>query len=237
MTTPDAEAGRSLHALLGRGGRTALAWDLLEAASGVVLAAFVFMHVLAVSVGAFHFDTFDAEAALLERTYVAPAGIAFIVFVLLAHMALAGRRIPLRLGEMRIAWRQARLMGLRAGLGTWAWLFQAVSGVAVGLLAAAHVWTVVAHGTIDAATAVARVSQPATLALYLLLLALALAHAAVGLYRIAVKWTPMPRARVRLVLNLAVLLVLAAGLAGLAAFRAAAPAASASNPAAQVAQR
>jgi fumarate reductase subunit C len=87
--------------------------------------------------------------------------------------------------------------------------------VAIGILAAAHIWTVVSHWEINMEVSSGRVAQSPYFVFYLLLLLCGEYHAGIGLYRQAVKWGWMNRKKVSWVLDIVTLGIIIMGVAAL----------------------
>jgi fumarate reductase subunit C len=158
--------------------------DLAEAATGIILVGFLWMHMLFVSTIILGQQTYDSLAAVLDKYYLAHFGIPFIIVVFLVHIAIAGRRAPLRLRDLQITWRLARMIGHG---DTWIWVGQVITAFVIGILGSIHMWTVTAAWPITAAKSIMRVDS-LYLWFYVLLLLVGEYHAGFGLYRIFVKW-------------------------------------------------
>lgn len=202
----------SLQRVLTANNRADLFIDIAELASGLMLVGFLWTHMLFVGTVLIGPDIFNTVPKTLEAYFLAQIGIPFVILLILAHMILAGRRIPNRFGDMKIVWRHTRILG---HWDTWTWLFQVATGGAIGILAAAHIWTVVSHWDINMQVSSGRVAQSPYFIFYILLLLLGEYHAGVGLYRQAVKWGWLNRKKVSWVLNAVTLLIIAMGMAAL----------------------
>lgn len=193
--------------------------DVAELASGLALVGFLWTHML--FVGTVLLDLWDHEMGskifntvpqTLEAYFLAQVGIPFVIVLILAHMVLAGRRIPNRFRDMKIVWHHTRSLG---HFDTWTWLFQVVTGTAIGILAAAHIWTVVSKWDINMEVSSGRVAQSPYFIFYILLLLFGEYHAGIGLYRQAVKWGWLNRKTVGWVLDAVTLLIVIMGVAAL----------------------
>ena len=204
-----------LYQLLSPSRRAPAILDLLEAASGVVLAVFLWLHMLFVASIFFGTDSFDGVAHMLDEYYLSYVGIPPLVAVFFLHFLLAARKIPFTWREQRAVMKHA---GLLAHKDTWTWVFQAASGVALLLLTSIHFWVVLTAWPIEAALSIYRVGRWPYLTFYLMLLFLGELHAGFGLYRLAVKWGWPPRHRAELLFEVLSFAVLLLGVAALVAF-------------------
>lgn len=205
-----------LYQVLSRGRRTAALLDLLEAASGLALALFLWMHMLFVASIFFGTESFDGIAHMLDEYYLSYVGIPPLVAVFFLHFLLAARKIPFGWREQRTIWRHA---GLLSHKDTWTWVFQAASGMAILILASIHFWVVLTAWPIEASMSVYRVGRMPQFVFYLALLFLGELHAGVGLYRLAVKWGWPSRKRANLILEIVSAVFLVLGLWALLMFR------------------
>ena len=201
---------------LTRSRRAAAVLDLLEAASGIALALFLWVHMIFVASVIVGSGTFDGIARLLDDTSLSYVGIPPMIAVFFLHFLLAARKIPFAWQEQRIAWTHA---GRLRHKDTWTWLVQVVTGMSILLLASIHFWVVLTSWPIEAALSGYRVSQNSYLTFYLILLVLGELHAGIGLYRLAVKWGWPPRARAERLIEIVSAVMLLVGLAALVAFR------------------
>jgi len=186
--------------------------DLAELVSGLLLVGFLWIHVLFVSTVIIDPDIFNNEAKFLEKYLLAQIGIPIVILLIILHMILAGRRLPSRFSDMRIVWKHSRLLN---HYDTWTWLFQCITGVAIGILATAHIWTVVTEWDITVEISSRRVIQSPYFIFYIILILAGLYHAGVGLYREAVKWGWIERKKVAWVLNAITICIITIGIVGL----------------------
>lgn len=186
--------------------------DLAELASGLALVGFLWTHMLFVGTVLLGPEIFNSVPKTLEAYFLAQVGIPFVAVLILAHMVLAGRRIPNRFRDMKVVWRHTRSLG---HFDTWTWLFQVATGTAIGILAAAHIWTVVSRWDINMEVSSGRVAQSPYFIFYILLLLFGEYHAGIGLYRQAVKWGWLNRKTVGWVLDAVTLLIVIMGVAAL----------------------
>jgi fumarate reductase subunit C len=205
-----------LQKVLTKSRRTELFIEIAELVSGLLLVGFLWAHMFFVATVLVSPEIFNRVPEFLEATYLAQIGIPSIILLILAHMVLAGRRLPARLEEQRILWKHLRMLG---HMDTWTWLFQAVSGFAIGILAAAHIWTVVSRWTINMEISAERVRQSPYFIFYIILLLLGEYHAGIGLYRPVIKWGWIHRKNIKYVLNVITIVIIALGLFALFAIK------------------
>jgi fumarate reductase subunit C len=166
------------------------AWiELLELITGLFLALFVQMHILAVSNILFGAAAFDHKSAQMDEYYISHVAIVLVCAAIIAHGILAMRKAPWRIQEAQIVWRHAKLVQHDE---TWYWLVQIVTGAAVLILATIHIAGVLTTWPIQAARSAARV-QSGGFIFYLILIGIAEIHAFLGVYRIFIKWGWWPR--------------------------------------------
>lgn len=192
----------------GVGRRRELVAELLSGASGLLLAVFMWGHVLLVGSILTGARGFDWLASTLERYYIAQPTVVIILVLFLVHATFASRKIPAKLRERRRMLEIARALrrsGSAVGfdrqtggdhVDSLLWIWQVRTGAIILVLGSFHlvlmgvdVLTPV-FGTgpgIESATTLARVRGGLWLPYAVLLLAVEF-HASVGLYRLAVKW-------------------------------------------------
>ena len=181
-----------------------LVFELVSGGSGLLLAVFMWGHMLLVGSILTGERGFDWLATLLEDYYIAQPTVFAIFALLLVHAALAARKIPAGLRERR------RMLALGKGLKeagrsgplgrphveSLLWIWQVRTGMAIIVLGSFHVILLGIdvltplfgeRPGIEASTSVARVRAGLWLP-YAILLVCVEFHAGVGLYRLAVKW-------------------------------------------------
>ena len=205
-----------LYQLLSPSRRAPAILDLLEAVSGLVLAVFLWAHMLFVASIFFGTDSFDGIAHMLDEYYLSYVGIPPLVAVFFLHFLLAARKIPFTWREQRAIVKHA---GLLAHKDTWTWVFQAMSGMALLILSSIHFWVVLTAWPIEASLSIYRVGRTSQFVFYLFLLFLGELHAGVGLYRLAVKWGWPSRRAANLLLEVVSAVFLVLGLWALLMFR------------------
>ncbi len=159
--------------------------ELVQLASGLFLLGFLQFHLFAVSTIILGPAAFNADSAWLDEYYLSYLGIPLVILAIFVHGLVALRKAPWKFQEMQTYLQHSRRL---AHLDTWAWLVQILTGMAVLVLAAIHIWSTLLTWPIEAAKSITRV-QSGYFSLLLALLLVAEIHAMVGLYRILVKWS------------------------------------------------
>ena len=199
LSAPSAEASRQLG------------YELISGLSGLVLALFMWGHMILVGSILTGARGFDWMATILEDYYIAQPTVVVILFLFLVHAVLASRKIPAQLRERREMIRLSKGLS-RSGRSkiptasefspfiphteSLLWIWQVRTGMIVLVLGSFHLILLgidvltplfgERHG-IEAATTVERVRAGLWLP-YAILLVCVEFHASVGLYRLAVKW-------------------------------------------------
>ncbi len=191
--------------------RRQIIYELISGGTGLVLALFMWGHVILVGSILTGERGFDWLATLLEDYYVAQPTIAAIFAIFIVHAIFASRKIPAQLRERR------RMIELAKGLKysgsenvpsrrdnspfvphleSMLWIWQVRTGMVMLVIGSFHLMLL---GTdiytplfgdgpgIDSATSMSRVAAGLWLPYAILLLCVEF-HASVGLYRLAVKW-------------------------------------------------
>lgn len=205
-----------LQDLLGRSPRAAAVLDLLEAGSGLALALFLWLHMALVTTILMGREAFDRIPRFLDGSRLSIVGIPLLLFVFFLHALLAGRKLPGGYREQRILWGHAARLRHR---DTATWIVQALTGMAILVLAAIHFWVVLTAWPIAAAVSAGRISRTSFLVFYVLLLLLGELHAGIGLYRLALKWGRPGRRQAAILVELIGLLLLVCGAGALFVFR------------------
>ena len=165
--------------------------ELVELGTGLLLLVFLQFHLLAVSSIILGADAFNRDSHFLDEYYISYVGIPLVILAILVHGVAAMRKAPWRFQEARVVYQHSRRL---THLDTWLWVVQIVTGGAVLILAAIHIWSTLITWPIEAETSALRV-QGGHFTFYLVLLAVAEVHAMAGLYRILVKWGWWHRSR------------------------------------------
>ena len=174
--------------------RRQLLYEVLSGTSGLVLALFMWGHMLLVGSILTGERGFDWMATVLEDYYIAQPTVVAILALFLTHAVLASRKIPAQLRERKAMRQVAR--DLRPHDESMLWIWQVRTGVVVLVLGSFHiillgldVFTPLfgeRYG-IESITSLERVRSGLWLPYALLLLCVEF-HASVGLYRLAIKW-------------------------------------------------
>ncbi len=191
--------------------RRQVVYELLSGASGLVLALFMWGHLILVGSILTGARGFDWLASMLEEYYVAQPTVVFIFGLFILHAALASRKIPAKLRERRKMIKlgkdlnQSGRGGPKTGsasspfqphIESLLWIWQVRTGMIILVLGSFHVILLsldvltTMFGDIrgiESATTMARVGGGLWLP-YAILLVCVEFHASVGLYRLAVKW-------------------------------------------------
>ena len=174
---------------LAKNPRTSARIELVEMISGLLLVVFMWGHLIMLSTILFGERTMNALGAVLEKYYLAQAGAIGICLLLVMHFVTAGRKFPARLREQKLFWALASKL---RHADTWLWLVQVLSGLAIGVFAAIHLWLILTTFPIEAAKSSVRVARTMVW-LYAPMVLVVELHVGVGLYRIIVKWTQIDR--------------------------------------------
>jgi fumarate reductase subunit C len=191
--------------------RRQLTHEIISGGSGLVLALFMWGHVILVGSILTGERGFDWMATMLEDYYIAQPTVLAIFTLFLVHAVFAARKIPAQLRERK---RMAELAsGLRQSgrekvatrtehspfrphLESMLWIWQVRTGMIILVLGSFHLILIgldiftPLYGElagIESATSMARVAAGLWLPYAILLLCVEF-HASVGLYRLAVKW-------------------------------------------------
>jgi len=165
--------------------------ELVELGTALVLLIFLQFHLLAVSSIILGAEAFNRDALFMDEYYISYVGIPLVILAILVHGVVAMRKAPWRIQEARVVYQHSRRL---AHLDTWLWVVQILTGGAILILAAIHIWSTLITWPIEAQTSALRV-QGGHFTFYLVLLAVAEVHAMAGLYRILVKWGWWHRSR------------------------------------------
>ena len=192
-------------------GRRQLIYELISGGTGLVLALFMWGHVILVGSILTGERGFDWMATMLEDYYIAQPTVAAIFALFLIHAVLASRKIPAQLVERR------QMIDLAKGLSqagrervpsrrdnspfvphleSMLWIWQVRTGMIILVLGSFHLILIGVDiftplfgeiAGIESATSLSRVAAGLWLPYAILLLCVEF-HASVGLYRLAVKW-------------------------------------------------
>ena len=158
--------------------------DFFQAISGVLLIAFLWAHLLMVGSVIISPSAMNALGWFLETTYMAQIGGPIIFMLMVAHFVIAARKMPFAAGEWSLFWSHAVRLRHK---DTWMWIVQVATALVILIMGSIHMYTILTHLPIDAATSAARV-RGGWLPFYLVLLPLAELHVGIGFYRLGVKY-------------------------------------------------
>jgi fumarate reductase subunit C len=171
--------------------------DALQSASGLLLALFMWVHMLLVSSILISQEAMYRVARLFEGYYLFGRShpwlvslvVAGVLLLMMLHAALAMRKFP------QSARQYQAFLAHRAGLrhtDTSLWWWQVVTGFLLFFLAPMHLFGMFSQpdqiGPYASASRVYQTHWP----LYLVLLFAVELHGAIGLYRLSVKWLSLP---------------------------------------------
>jgi fumarate reductase subunit C len=177
-----------------------LAYEILSGGSGLVLALFMWGHMVLVGSILTGERGFNWLAGMLEDYYIAQPTVLFIFTAFLVHAVLAGRKIPAQLAQRRQLVKLGRDLKASSGFDphveSLLWIWQVRTGMIILVLGSFHL-ILLGMDTltplfgerpgIEAVTSIARVRAGLWLP-YSILLVCVEFHAGVGLYRLAIKW-------------------------------------------------
>ncbi|MCL1091526.1 fumarate reductase cytochrome b subunit [Shewanella profunda] len=207
------------------------AWlDLSQSLSGVILAVFLWTHLVLVSSILLGADAMSWVARAMELSFLSSdghgypwvvtciaMGIAVLAFV---HVVVALQKLPMNLHQQRALRQQMQVIN-HSDTRLWRW--QALTGVVILLLLPVHLWLIgSAPETIGPQGSADRIWNQGVWMLYLPLLLTVELHAAIGIYRVALKWGAArdlnSRARLRKVKTIISVVFVTVGIASLLAF-------------------
>ena len=194
-----------------REARRQLGYEIISGASGLVLALFMWGHIVLVGSILTGVRGFDWLATMLEDYYIAQPTVVIIFFLFLVHAVFASRKIPAELRERRRILRIAKNLrnsgrpgqvpgaspaAFQPHIDSYLWIWQVRTGMIILVLGSFHlvllgldVLTPIFGEVqgIESATTLSRVQGGLWLP-YAILLVCVEFHASVGLFRLAVKW-------------------------------------------------
>ncbi|MCP5277544.1 MAG: fumarate reductase cytochrome b subunit [Thiobacillus sp.] len=168
--------------------------DMLQSATGLVLALFMWLHMFFVSSILLGKDAMWAVARFFEGYFffgqplpwLVSLFVAAIFALFVAHAWLALRKFPTHWRQHAAYWSH---MGAMRHEDTTLWFFQVITGFAMFFLAPVHLYLMLTHPELIGPYASAdRVWSGRMWPLYLVLLFMVELHGGIGLYRLAVKW-------------------------------------------------
>ncbi|MDX2413337.1 MAG: hypothetical protein QNK34_15400 [Woeseiaceae bacterium] len=188
-----------------------LVYELISGGTGLLLALFMWGHVILVGSILTGERGFDWIATMLEDYYIAQPTVIIIFAMFLVHAVFAARKIPSQLRERRRLFELARGLKhsgreyvptrtayspFRPHLESMLWIWQVRTGMVMLVLGSFHLILLGVDvmtplfgdvAGIESGTTLARVGAGLWLPYAILLLCVEF-HASVGLYRLAVKW-------------------------------------------------
>jgi len=202
--------------------------DVLQGLSGLLLTLFVWLHMVFESSILLGKDAMYRVTKLFEgeplfgKPYpqIVAAVAAVILVLVVVHAALALRKFP---GNSTQYAAFHRHMGALRHPDTTLWYVQVITGFSLFFLISVHLYAVLTQpGNIGPYASSDRVWSQRFWIVYALLLVTVHVHAAIGVYRLALKWAPLPadtfsvaRKRLRLALWCIILFFVALGSASL----------------------
>jgi len=178
-----------------------LAYEIISGGSGLVLALFMWGHMVLVGSILTGERGFNWMATMLEDYYIAQPTVLFIFVLFLIHAVIASRKIPAQLDERRQLIKLGKDLKRSSGFDphteSLLWIWQVRTGMVILVLGSFHL-ILLGMDTltplfgerlgIEAITSLARVQAGLWLPYAVLLICVEF-HAGVGLYRLAIKWS------------------------------------------------
>ena len=173
------------------------AWlDLSQSLSGVILAVFLWTHLVLVSSILLGADAMSWVARTMELSFLSADGHGYpwvvtciaigIAILALVHVLVALQKLPMSLRQQRALHQQMQVFDHS---DTRLWRLQAITGVVILLLLPVHLWLIgSAPETIGPQGSADRIWNQGVWMVYLPLLLTVELHAAIGIYRVALKW-------------------------------------------------
>jgi fumarate reductase subunit C len=179
-------------------GRWPARLDFLQSVSGLFLALFLWVHLFAEASILLGKDAMYRVTIFFEGYYffgdtypiIITLFSAFIFAFVLLHAVLAVRKIPVSYRQYRVLRDHIKVIRHE---DTTLWWVQVYTGFALFFLVSVHIYTMMSQpGNIGPYASSDRVVGEWMWPLYALLLVTAVVHAAVGSYRVGVKWGWLP---------------------------------------------
>lgn len=204
--------------------------DISQSVSGVVLAIFLWTHLILVSSILLGAEAMTWVAKTMELSFLTADGhgypwvvtiIAMIIAVIaLVHVLVAAHKMPLNLRQQKALKQQLNVVNHG---DTRLWVWQAATGIVIFLTLPVHLWLIgAAPETIGPYGSADRIWQQGVWLLYLPLLLCVELHAAIGMYRVAVKWGAArdlnSRSRLKKIKSIISVVFILVGIASLLAF-------------------
>lgn len=204
--------------------------DISQSLTGVILTLFLWTHLVLVSSILLGGDAMTMVAKTMELSFLSADGhgypwivstIAVVVAVLaLIHVLVAAHKMPLNLAQQRALREQ---MSVIHHDDTKLWVWQAVTGGGIFLLLPVHLWLIgSAPETIGPTGSAERIWNDGVWMVYIPLLLCVELHAAIGIYRVAIKWGAEKalnnRSRIKKIKTVVSIVFVVIGIASLLAF-------------------
>ena len=204
--------------------------DISQSLTGVILTLFLWTHLVLVSSILLGGDAMTMVAKTMELSFLSADGhgypwivstIAVVVAGLaLIHVLVAAHKMPLNLAQQRALREQ---MSVIHHDDTKLWVWQAITGVGIFLLLPVHLWLIgSAPETIGPVGSADRIWNQGVWMVYLPLLLCVELHAAIGIYRVAIKWGAERalnnRSRIKKIKTIVSIVFVVIGIASLLAF-------------------
>ncbi|MGS0675520.1 fumarate reductase cytochrome b subunit [Shewanella sp. 0m-4] len=204
--------------------------DLSQSISGGLLAVFLWTHLILVSSILLGEGAMTWVAKTMELSFLSDDGhgypwVVSIIAVLIAaivllHVLVAIHKLPLNLRQQKALRLQLNVVNHG---DTRLWVWQAITGVVILLLLPVHLWLIgAAPETIGPYGSADRIWEQGVWLLYLPLLLCVELHAAIGMYRLAVKWGAAKdlntRIRLKKIKTIISVVFIVVGIASLLAF-------------------
>lgn len=168
--------------------------DYIQSATGLLLALFMWGHMVFVSSILLGEDAMYAVTKMFEGEFlfgeaypsIVSFTAAFIFIVFIAHAFIAIRKFPGSFKEYRLF--RAHMKRMKHG-DTNLWFYQVFTGFMMFFLGSVHLYIIMTHpADIGPYASSDRVVSDWMAPLYLLLLLAVEFHGSIGLYRLAIKW-------------------------------------------------
>lgn len=198
--------------------------DFIQSLTGAVLALFITFHILFESSILLGKDAMHALTKAFELDFIFEGGeplviavLAFIIFVVfILHAFVAMRKFPSSYREYFAYRTHAKLIKHE---DTNFWFIQITTGFMMFFLGSVHLYIMMTQPqNIGPFASADRVYSDVMWPLYLLLLVSVVLHAAIGIYRLILKWGWFDRSTSKIVIKIATIFYLVVGLFSLGAY-------------------
>lgn len=204
--------------------------DISQSVSGVVLAIFLWTHLILVSSILLGAEAMTWVAKTMELSFLTADGHGYpwvvtimamvIAVIALVHVLVAAHKMPLNLRQQKALKQQLNVVNHG---DTRLWVWQAATGIVIFLTLPVHLWLIgAAPETIGPYGSADRIWLQGVWLLYLPLLLYVELHAAIGMYRVAIKWGAArdlnSRSRLKKIKSIISVIFILVGIASLLAF-------------------